>query len=288
VTIRATVTNRGSVPGGTDVVMTVRGTDIRQTRYVRVDPGSSATVLFQARLTGDRAVIVVGGRRVVVRLVRPADPVPPPANLIVTRFAGSVVALAWDPVPGASYQVFRRTADDVYREPPATVPAGTTSYVDDTVAVDTTYAYVVRAVVGGASSIPSNEVVQTTTPQIVQLTWRVRVPADTPAGDTVYLPGTLPEQGPWDPGRVAMTQVEPGIWEVTLPVLEGTVVQYKYTRGSWERVESWGEIVGTANRSIMITYGETGAQLVDDTSLDPATPDAHEAVRAWIDLPPTP
>ena len=71
-TIKATVTNRGSVPGGTDVVMTVRGTDIRQTRYVRVDPGSSSTVLFQARLTGDRAAsITVDGRRVVVRLERP-------------------------------------------------------------------------------------------------------------------------------------------------------------------------------------------------------------------------
>ena len=33
-------------------------------------------------------------------------------------------------------------------------------------------------------------------------------------------------------------------------------------------------------------HGTTGSQVVDDTSLDPATPDIHEAVRAWIDLPP--
>jgi hypothetical protein len=197
-----------------------------------------------------------------------------------------VVALAWDPVPGASYQVFRRTAEGVYDEPLATVPAGTTSYVDDTVAVDTTYAYVVRAVVDGRVSIPSNEVVQRTTPQMVQVTWRVRVPSETPEGDTVYLPGSLPELGPWDPGKVAMTEVEPDIWEVTLPVLEGTTVQYKYTRGSWETVESWGEITGSTNRSVRISYGTTGTQLVDDTSLDPSTPDIHEAVRAWIDITP--
>jgi alpha-glucosidase len=287
VTIKATVTNPGSVPGGTDVVMTVRGTDIRQSRYVRVDPGSSSTVLFQARLTGDRvAVITVDGQRTVVRLEQPTDAVPAPANLTVTRFAGSVVALSWDPVPGASYQVFRRTADGVYGTPIATVPAGTTSYVDGTVVVDTTYAYVVRAVVGGRASIPSNEVTQHTTPQLVRVTWRVRVPANTPTGDTIYLPGSLPELGPWDPGKVALTNVEPGIWETTLPVLEGTVVQYKYTRGSWETVEHWGEITGTTNRSAAITYGTTGTQVVDDTSLDPSTPDAHEAVRAWIDLPP--
>lgn len=288
VTIRVTVTNPGSVPGGTDVAMAVRGTDIRQTRYVRVDPGTSSTVLFQVRLTGERrAVIVVDGRRSVVRLEEPADAVPAPANLTVTRFAGSMVTLAWDPVPGASYQVFRRSPDGVYGTPVATVPAGTTSWVDDTVVVDTTYVYMVRAVVAGRVSIPSNEVTQHTTPQPVRVTWRVRVPANTPAGDTIYLPGSLPELGPWDPGKVAMTEVEPGIWETTLSVLEGTVVQYKYTRGSWEKVEYWGEITGTTNRSVAITYGTTGTQVVDDTSLDPDTPDAHEAVRAWIDLPPS-
>jgi hypothetical protein len=85
--------------------------------------------------------------------------------------------------------------------------------------------------------------------------------------------------------EVATTQVEPGIWETTLSVLEGTVVQYKYTRGSWAKVEYWGEITGTTNRSVAITYGTTGTQVVDDTSLDPGTRDAHEAVRAWIDLP---
>ena len=163
-----------------------------------------------------------------------------------------------------------------------------TTYVDTAVTIDTTYAYVVRAVVGGTASIPSDEVVQTTTPQLVQVTWRVRVPGNTPAGDVVHLPGSLPELGPWDPGKVAMTEVEPGIWEVTLPVMEGTVVQYKYTRGSWETVESWGEITGTVNRSTTVTYGTAGTQLVDDTSTAPATPDAHEAVRAWFDLPPSP
>jgi hypothetical protein len=117
------------------------------------------------------------------------------------------------------------------------------------------------------------------------VTWRVRVPASTPPGDTVYMPGSLPELGPWDPGRVAMTRVGTDLWEVTLPVLEGTVVQYKYTRGSWEKVEHWGEIVGSVNRFVTVSYGTTGAQLVDDTSLDPATPDAHEAGRAWIDIP---
>jgi alpha-glucosidase len=281
VTVTATVTNTGSVPGGAEIVMSVQ--DTVQKRFVRVDARSTRTVLFQTRLTSD-AVITVDGQRIAVRVRQTPGAVPAPADLRVTRFAGSVVALAWDPVPGATYRVFRRTADGVYGSPVATVD--TAAFVDDGVAVDTTYAYVVRAVVNGAVSVPSNEVVQRTEAQPVRVTWRVRVPANTPPGDTVYLPGSLPELGPWDPGRVAMTRVGTDLWEVTLPVLEGTVVQYKYTRGSWETVESWGEIVGSVNRSVTVTYGTTGLQVVDDTSLDPATPDAHEAVRAWIDLPP--
>lgn len=144
--------------------------------------------------------------------------------------SASLVALAWDPIPGASYQVFRRSENGVYSDPTAVVAAGTASYVDSTVSIGNTYGYVVRAVVGGRSSIPSNEVAQTTSPQLVQVTWRVRVPAKTSPGDTVYMPGGVPELGPWDPGKVAMTQVEPGIWETTLPMLEGTFVTYKYTR----------------------------------------------------------
>ncbi len=289
VTVTATVANRGSVPAGGDIVMRVRGTDVTQMRSTRIDGDSTGTVRFQARLAGrHRAHITVGGKRVTVRLTHPENPVPAPAELAVTRFAGSLVALRWQPVAGASYRVFRRTEHGVYAAPLAEVPAGTTSYVDTTVAMGVTYGYVVRAVVAGRASVPSNEIIQRTSPQPVRVTWRVRVPENTPAADTVYLPGSLPELGPWDPGKVAMTQVSPGIWEATLPVLEGTLVQYKYTRGSWAKVEHWGEIVGLTSRSMTVTYGADGTQLVDDTSLDPATPDSHEAVRAWIDLPPTP
>ncbi len=293
VDITATVANTGSVPGGKQITMRLKRTSVEQTRAVRIDAGGTATVTFQARLTApagaDMVVIKVGNERAIkVRITRSPDAVPAPAGLTVTRFAGSLIALEWQPVEGASYQVFRRSEDGIYGAPLAELPAGTTSYADGTVSLGNTYSYVVRAVVDGRRSIPSNEVTQTTSAQPVQVTWRVRVPTNTPPGDTVYMPGSLPELGPWDPGKVAMTRVaqDPSgdIWEVTLPVMEGTTVQYKYTRGTWEKVEHWGEIVGITSRWIVITYGTTGTQLVDDTSLDPATPDAHEAVRAWIDI----
>jgi len=284
VTVTATVANPGSVPGGDAIAMSVKDTDIAQTRNVRVDGNGTRTVSFQARLTGRHSArVIIGGERVTVRIERAADAVAAPTGLRVTRFAGSLVALAWDPVPGASYQVFRRTTDSIYGDPIATVPAGTTSYLDTGVAIGNTYSYVVRAVAAGSASIPSNEVAQTTAAQQVQVTWRVRVPAFTPPGD-IYMPGSIAELGPWDPGKLAMTRVGTNLWEVTVPLLEGTTIDYKYTRGSWGKVEDWGEIVGSTNRRVTVTFGTTGAQLVDDTSTDPATPDIHEAVRSWVDI----
>ncbi|HHS97024.1 MAG TPA: hypothetical protein ENK08_03870, partial [Chloroflexi bacterium] len=41
-------------------------------------------------------------------------------------------------------------------------------------------------------------------------------------------------------------------------------LQYKYTRGSWDRVEKWGWLVGFANRTITPTWGTSGAMTVAD------------------------
>jgi hypothetical protein len=284
VTVTANAANRGSVPGG--AAFTLRTGDVSQTRSVRVDARTTAPLSFQVRLAGtNRAVVTVDGKRVTIKLTHPSDPVPVPDDFRVSRFAGSVIALEWAPVEGASYQVFRRSPDGIYTTPLAEVPAGTTTYVDGTVTLGNTYSYVIRAVVAGRTSIASPEVTQQTSAQPVQVTWRVRVPDNTPPGDVIYMPGSLSELGPWDPAKVAMTQVDPGIWEVTLPVMEGTGVQYKYTRGSWDTVEHWGEIVGITSRYVVITYGTEGTQLIDNTSRDPATPDSDEAVGAWIDIP---
>ena len=106
------------------------------------------------------------------------------------------------------------------------------------------------------------------------------------AGGRVYLPGNIDQLGPWDPGKVRMTDNGGGIWEATITVLDGTEIQYKYTRGTWETVEWWGDITGFTNRSVTVNGGTDGRMLVDDTSTawdDPSIPDIHKAVRYWRD-----
>ena len=117
---------------------------------------------------------------------------------------------------------------------------------------------------GSRSSLPASLSIQ---PRPVAVTFRVRVPDGMPPGDAVYLPGNIDQLGPWDPGKLRMTDKGGGIWEATITVLDGTEIQYKYTRGTWETVEWWGDIIGFINRSITVNGGT----------------DAHDARRRHLD-----
>ncbi|WP_306207679.1 TIM-barrel domain-containing protein [Actinoplanes sp. RD1] len=120
----------------------------------------------------------------------------------------------------------------------------------------------------------------------VDVTFRVLAPPGTPPDATLYVPGNIAELGPWDPGKLAMTPRGAGVWEATITVPDGTDIQYKYTRGSWETVEEWGTITGTNNRSVTVDGGITRTMLVDDTATawdDPDVPDTHLAIQYWRD-----
>jgi glycosyl hydrolase family 31/uncharacterized protein DUF5110/starch binding protein with CBM20 domain/alpha-galactosidase-like protein/Big-like domain-containing protein len=120
----------------------------------------------------------------------------------------------------------------------------------------------------------------------VAVTFRVLAPPGTPAGATLYVPGNIDQLGPWDPGKLAMTNRGNGIWEATITVLDGTDIQYKYTRGTWETVEDWGSITGTNNRNVTVDGGITQTMVVDDTATNwgtPGVPDTHQAIQYWRD-----
>lgn len=121
----------------------------------------------------------------------------------------------------------------------------------------------------------------------VAVTFNVKVPSNTPTGDTVFISGSIDQLGPWDPGKVPMHRAGDNLWTVTLQIPDGTHLQYKYTRGSWGTVEDWGTITGVANRTVVIAGGDSHTQTVNDTATDwgAGGPDDHRAVQKWTDLP---
>jgi hypothetical protein len=131
---------------------------------------------------------------------------------------------------------------------------------------------------GSAVSLPASLTVPL---RPVAVTFRVLAPPGTPPDATLYVPGSIAQLGPWDPAKQPMINRGNGIWEATVSILDGTDVQYKYTRGTWETVEEWGAITGTNNRSVTIDGGITQTMLVDDTHAD--GPDIHKAIQYWRD-----
>src|SRR5688500_12974464 len=80
----------------------------------------------------------------------------------------------------------------------------------------------------------------------------VRVPADTPAEDSIYFAGSLPSVGAWKADGVKLARREDGSFTGDLDVPVGQTLEFKITRGSWETVEKNADGSERANRSIVI------------------------------------
>ena len=112
-------------------------------------------------------------------------------------------------------------------------------------------------------------------------------PPETPASDQLFIAGDNPEVfgAAYTPGITPITNVGENLWEFTAPVLEGTTLLYKFTRGNWETVEQWGAIAGLDNRKLTVVKGADGTMLVDLTATDWGAegPDDLRAIQAWRD-----
>src|ERR1700722_15491054 len=80
------------------------------------------------------------------------------------------------------------------------------------------------------------------------LTIRVRVPADS---GTVYLAGSIPALGPWDPHKFPM-QGDGVNRAAMLQLPAGSTLEFKFTLGSWETVETTPTGGFTTNRSCIM------------------------------------
>ena len=263
------------------------GTSCYTTRY----SGDGGASWFYAVNGPDEGNPTCPGPFGVLTVVAGADTTAPtaPTNLAITGTTNSSISLAWDAHPNGDGDLF---GFEVYRENvmapgyariASMADTAATAYTDTAVTTGETYNYYVVAFDDSYNrSAASNTVQATAEPRFVSVTFQVGVPDYTPG--TVYLVGDIPELGPWSPGLVPMTPVDATTWSYTLNILDGTQMQYKYTRGSWDTVESWGSITGLNNRSATVSYGSDGTQLVDNTAADWGTgPDEDKAVQFWRD-----
>lgn len=128
--------------------------------------------------------------------------------------------------------------------------------------------------------------------------FEVAVPADTPAGATVFLAGDF--QG-WRPGDAgwALDRGADGLWRRRVEFADGRPLQFKFTLGGWERVEKGPAGEELQNR-LHVVAGDTLLPLIVATWADGSPPRATATGdirpldvpgflggrRVWVWLPP--
>lgn len=69
--------------------------------------------------------------------------------------------------------------------------------------------------------------------QQVHITFRLHSP-DLPDGSKVYIAGSVAALGNWNPAEVKMNFEGNQVWSLRITCQPGEIIEYKYTRGSWE------------------------------------------------------
>ncbi|MBI3958158.1 MAG: hypothetical protein HY328_05055, partial [Chloroflexi bacterium] len=203
------------------------------------------------------------------------------------------LTLAWWALPSADfshYLLCRRdvTAGEQGCAKRIVAESKEQEYTDTDVVQGHTYAYTAQQVdTSFNASAPSAELKISAASSFVKVTWRVLVPESTPGGDEIFIAGDSANVFglAFSPGAQPMTKVGENLWEWSAMIKAGSVLQYKYTRGSWETVEQWGTIRGLTNRVLEVTGGSDGTLLVDDTATDWGVdgPDDRRATQNWRD-----
>ena len=236
----------------------------------------------------------------VLTITASADTTAPSVPVASIDYNASSLIVSWtastDPDDTvAEYRIYRGTSPGGEDATALAIVSGSTlTFTDTAVNADQTYYYMVKAFDTALNaSQASNEVSAVVKAKLVDVTFQVKVPAFTPPSDFVYITGQSQGVSP-DPlcgfcggnNSTVMTETAAGshIWEITLQIPDGTPIQYKYTRGTYDYVEEWGSIVGFTNRVATVQANSPSdlTQLFEDTS-DANPDDNHKAVQNWRD-----
>ncbi|TPW09519.1 MAG: esterase, partial [bacterium] len=88
------------------------------------------------------------------------------------------------------------------------------------------------------------------------ITIRVDAPNSTPAGDVVHIAGDFQGWNPASPAHALVHQPD-GLWTIDLNLTAGQPIQFKFTHGSWTRVEKDAAGLEIPNRTLTPVAGQT-------------------------------
>jgi starch binding protein with CBM20 domain len=118
------------------------------------------------------------------------------------------------------------------------------------------------------ASVSSHPFAESAAPAVT-VTFEVRVPVNTPPSSTIYVATNAQN---WTANAIRLSPEPGNRWTATVKLAGGTVLQYKYTRGSWATGERDTAGAEVPNRTLTVR-GDAKAQGVNDV------------VVRWADLP---
>lgn len=107
----------------------------------------------------------------------------------------------------------------------------------------------------------------------------VHIPANTPAGESVYLAGSLPGVGSWKADGVKLIRGEDHVCRGFLDLEIGQTLEYKITRGNWQSVEKNVDGTERANRTLVVDAATHQVEITVDRW---ASADAPKPARTVV------
>jgi len=204
-----------------------------------------------------------------------SDDAPPTIPTIsIADWGADYIALEWtaatDDIGVYAYDLYRSTDDLTYTKI-ARILDPELTYTDLDVVTNGLYYYKIQAIDTSFNFGDFSDVVShLAEPKQVAVTFEITVPAFTPG--TVYLTRFINPDGTvggWDPAATPLTQQSDTLWSQTFNILDGTVLEFKFTRGSWETVVKGADgNEELPNLSLTVDYGTDGTQLYQYTVLN--------------------
>ena len=207
------------------------------------------------------------------------EPPAPPAAAQIAEASLKGVLVSWEASPSedvAAYRLYRTEGRET--QTIADVPAdGALQYFDRAVTAGSRYSYSVTAVDAALNESEPTEAGEARVQRRgIPVTFNVTVPDYTQEGPgKLYIAGDFGTDALpfWDPAGLEMTQIDEQHWTITLELPEGTNIEYKYVRGTWNAVEKGPECEEIANRRLKVEVPTGEASLTVD-----------DVVAKWRDL----
>ena len=101
-----------------------------------------------------------------------------------------------------------------------------------------------------------------------RITFHITTAEPLAAGEQVFVSGTIPAFGSWEPDGLPLTRVDDAIWSGFADILASERVEFKITRGTWQ------------NQAV----DEEGNEL-ENQLIRPGNPDltVNQFVTHWLD-----